>query len=407
MTEREIYRESTRSADLTFTGGEIKIKECDVSSGIGVRTLDEKRLGFAFCQSEEGLAEALEHAKKTARFSVRSGFSFPGKKAFKMPVLFDKGVDPDDLSWLHSMVRELRDVASYKGGRPRVICHADVSEVSLENSSGFEGSYQESGVSVFVECMHGDGYGMSFFTSHSRPKDIAIEGIKAAEMAEATQSAGKPEAGKHTVVMEVEALENLIDTLLPSFSGDWKRRKITKAEEGKMMFSEKFSLYDDGLAPGSGAQPFDDEGTPSERRALIENGQVRSFLYDRETAALEGVERSGACSRDGYDSPPGIGSSNLVVGPGEWNDLGELGSHIEVHYAHGSHTANPTTGDIGLEVSAAFIVEKGEKKPVKGFMLSGNVFEWLNRIAGIEKRQKVFGSFIAPRMAFSEVQVVV
>ena len=406
MTEKEIFRASSRSADLTFTGGEMKIKESDSSSGLGVRVLEDGKLGFAFCQSEDSVEEAIEHGRRMSRFSVKSGFSFPGKKSFPTPDILDKSVDPDDLSWLHSIVREVKDVASHKGGRPRVVCHADVSEVSLENTAGFSGGYSKSAVSLYVECMHGDGFGMSFFASHKKPKDIAVEGVKAAEMAEATQNAGKPKPGKYNVVMEVYALENLIDTLLPSFSGDWKRRKITKLEGGKQMFSDKFSLYEDGLAAGVNARPFDDEGTPSAKTALVERGKVDSFLYDHETAALEGVDASGACSRDSYDSPPSIGTSNLVVGPGTWNDLGELERYVEVHYAHGSHTANPTTGDIGLEVSAAFLVERGERKPVKGFMLSGNVFDWFNNIEGLEKKQKVFGSFISPRMAFRDVRVV-
>lgn len=405
MTESEVFRVSSRSADLTFSGGEMKVKESDLSSGIGIRVLEGRKLGFAFCQDEDGLEEAVAHAGRMSRFSVESGFSFPGERRFSMPDIMDRGVDPDDLSWLRSTVHEVKDVASSKGGRPRVICHADVSEVSLENSSGFSGGYSKSAFSLYVECMHGDGFGMSFLTSHGKPKDAVVEGMKAAEMAEATQNAGKPKAGKYDVVMEVYALENLLDTLLPSFSGDWKRRKITKAEEGKLMFSDKFSLYDDGLAAGANAQPFDDEGTPSAHRALVEKGKVSGFLYDRETAALEGVEASGACSRESYDDPPSIGSSNLVVGPGTWNDLGELEKYIEVHYAHGSHTANPTTGDIGLEVSAAFLVEKGERRPVKGFMLSGNIFDWFNNIE-VEKKQKVFGSLVAPRMAFRDVRVV-
>jgi PmbA protein len=406
MTEHDIFRVSSRSADLTFTGGEMKVKESDISSGIGVRVLEDKKLGFAFCQDENGLKGAIEHAKKISGFSVESGFSFLDKQSFSMPDILDKSVDPDNLPWLHSIVREVRDVASYKGGRPRVMCHADITDISLENTAGFSGKYSRSIVSLYVECMHGDGFGMSYLVSHSKPKDVAVEGVKAAEMALATQNAGKPESGKYTVVMEVQALEDLIDTLLPSFSGDWKRRKITKLAPGEQKFSDKFSLCDDGLTLGANAQPFDDEGTPSARRALVEKGKVSGFLYDRETAALESVEGSGACSRDAYDSPPSIGTSNLIVSPGEWNDLGDLERYIEVHYAHGSHTANVTTGDIGLEVSAAFLVEKGERKPVKGFMLSGNVFDMFSNIEGLEKRQQTHGSFIAPRMAFKDVRVI-
>jgi PmbA protein len=139
---------------------------------------------------------------------------------------------------------------------------------------------------------------------------------------------------------------------------------------------------------------------------MVNGGVVESFLYDRENAALEGVPESGCCSRGGYDSSPSISASNIVISPGDCGDMAEIGKHIELHYAHGSHTANPTTGDIGLEASAAFLVDKGKRTPLKGFMLTGNVFDMFLGIEAIEKKQFAYGSLISPRIAFKGVRVV-
>jgi PmbA protein len=203
-----------------------------------------------------------------------------------------------------------------------------------------------------------------------------------------------------------EALLNLMDVFLPSFSGDWKRRAITKLSPGAKAFNGDLTICEDGLAPGTEARPFDDEGTPSKKRLLVENGAVKSFLYDRETAALEGVSESGACVRPGYDLPPSASPSNIVISPGKVNDLAELGRIIELRSAHGSHTANPTSGDIGLEASSAFLVENGKRTPLKGFMVTGNVFDMFANIEAIEKKQTTYGSLIAPRIAFRNVRVV-
>jgi PmbA protein len=406
MDGHEIFRVSTQSTDITFTGGEMKIKETGTSSGIAVRALHGGKLGFAYSQGEPGLGKALEEAKNLSRFSLQTGFAFSPKAHFQTPDLADRSLDPDDLLYLKSIVDAVREAASSKGGRPRVMCQAGKGDISLENTSGFSGAYAKTSFSLFVECMHGDGYGMSYLTSNWKPKDPETHGHKAAEMAVATQNAGKPESGTYTVVMEVEALESLIGTLLPSLSGDWKRRKMTKLSAGKKAFSDQFTIMEDGTAPGSDARPFDDEGTPSVPRTLVGSGVVHSFLYDRETAALEGIQGSGACSRDSFESPPSIGASNLVISPGSWKDLNDIDRFIEVHYAHGSHTANLTTGDIGLEVSAAFMVEKGKRKPLKGFMLSGNVFDMFADIEAIEARQHAIGSLIAPRIAFKGMRVI-
>jgi len=405
MSGHEVYHVSSRAARLSFSGGELKMKEWGASSGYSIRALNSGRLGFAFCQDEKDVKEKINDARNHARYSVKSGFSFAPKAAFREPDIMDPSLEPDDVEALKALVDEAKEAASSKGGKPRVIATAERDSIAIENTAGFSGGYEKSAFSLYVECMHNDGYGFAFHSSKGLPSSVAEHGRKAADMALSMQKAGKPESGTYTIVMQPEALESILETLMPSLSGDWKRRKMTKLDIGEK-FDKGFSLYEDGLAKGINARPFDDEGTPSERRALIETGEVKSFLYDRETAALAGIKASGACSRESFDSPPSIGASNLVIAPGSWKDLGEIGRYIEVHSAHGSHTANLTTGDIGLEVSVAYLVEKGKRKPVRGFMLSGNVFDMLSNIEAIEKKQRTYGSLIAPRIAFRGVRAV-
>jgi len=397
---------------MLFSSGELKSKEADSSLGYGVRALDSGRLGFAYCQDLKDLKKAIEEARTMARFSVQSGFSFaPQSKPGSVDVC-DDSLSVEDFSGMLGFVEEARDGAEAKGGKARIMLGVSRSHIALENTAGFRGEYDKTDFSLFVECMHDDGYGSAYLGSCKRPSSVHSIGTKAAEMAFQMRGAKKPEPGLYTIVAEPEALMSLLDTLIPSFSGDWKRRGITRLAPGAKVFSEKLSMHEDGLSAGGDARPFDDEGTPSESRPLIENGIVHSFMYDRETAALEARQHgtcgpaAGACSRMGYDSQPVIHSSNVVISPGGYEDLGELGRHIELHSAHGSHTANPTTGDIGLEVSSAFLVEGDKRTPLKGFMLSGNVFELFSKIAGIEKKQQVYGSLVSPRIAFKDVRVV-
>jgi predicted Zn-dependent protease len=138
----------------------------------------------------------------------------------------------------------------------------------------------------------------------------------------------------------------------------------------------------------------------------VDRGRVASFMFDRETAALAKEGWSGACSRETYDHPPTIGQSNIVVSGGDRKDLSDLGRHLEIHSMHGSHTANATTGDFGLEVTVAFLVDKGKRTPVRGFLLSGNVFDTFADIEAVEKDARVLGGLVAPRIAFKGLKVV-
>ena len=176
------------------------------------------------------------------------------------------------------------------------------------------------------------------------------------------------------------------------------------------MFSDSFSLSDSPLSSGSASFPFDDEGTPARETKLIEKGVVLSFMYDRATAALDGASNThacGSCSRSSYSSRPGIGYSNLIIGPGNYNDFEkELDNFILVESLHGAHTANALTGDFSLEVPVAFRFRKGKSSPVRGFMLSGNIFKLFNSILGIEKEFMTYDNLISPRIAFSEVNII-
>jgi PmbA protein len=406
MPEHEIYSVRSESARLVFSGGELKVKESDSGTGFGVRILENGKLGFSYCQSEEKLHAAIGEARRLSGFSVKSGFSFTPKSPSRALDISDETLSNPDFEMLKNYVEDTRRAVESKGGKARIISSIESAEVKIENSAGFSGAYHKTVFSIYAECMHGDGFGHSYLTSHHPPPDLHEFGLKAAEMALSMQGAGKPDTGNYTIVMQPEALDSLLETLIPSFSGDWKRRGMTKLSVGGRLH-ESLTIGEDGIASeGINARPFDDEGTPSQRRFLVENGEVKSFLYDRETAALEGIDAGGSCSRQSYDSAPSIGASNLVISSGSWKDLNELGRFIEVHDAHGSHTANLTSGDIGFEVSGAFLVEKGNRKPVKGFLLSGNVFDMFSNIEGIEQKQHVFGSLIAPRIAFRDVKVV-
>ncbi len=404
MSDHEVYKQDTEITGLTFSGGELKTKETSAFSGYGIRVLDGGRLGFAYCQDKDGLENAKERAKKISRFSAKSGFSFAPKASFSNPEISDPNLDPHDSENLKGLLDQAKDAAQSFGGRVKISVSAQRSSTELENTEGFSGRYDQTGFSVYAECMHGDGLGLAYLSSN-RLEDVSETGLKAAGMAKDMQGAKKPESGNYAVVAQIEALESLLETFLPSFSGDWKRRGITRLEEGQG-FSEMLTICEDGLAKGTSARPFDDEGTPSGKKFLVKDGIVQDFLYDRETAALAGAGSSGACSRDSYDDNPSIGSSNMLVSSGKWNDLGEIERYIELHYAHGAHTANLTTGDIGLEVTAAFLVEREKRTPLKGFMVTGNIFDMFRNIEAVESKTRNLGWLTAPRIAFGNVHIV-
>jgi len=405
----EVFRSEESGCSLTFSGGALKSRERTSEEGYGVRVLKGGRLGFSYCEKKEDIGAARERAASLSRYSPRTGFSFPPRARYPRMRLSDRAVESLEAEEMKGLLGQMRDGVERHAKKSRVILSAGTEAVWIDNSEGFSGAFSSTSVSAYVEGMSGDGFGFAYEEGLSMPRDFTGIGERAGRMAKGMRGAKKPESGEHTVIFTLSALEDLLYVLFPSFSGEWKRKgtSVLGSLLGRRVFSSALSIYDDPLSPASDARPFDDEGTVSRRIPLVEGGILKEFIYDRETAALEGVGKGGFCSRPHFSSPPGASRSNTVIKGGDYADLEEeLGSFIIVHSLHGSHTANTTTGDFGLEVNVAFQKKRGRTAPVRGFLLSGNVFKLLKGNIYLERKAQMLGSIIAPRMAFDGIRVV-
>ena len=401
----EIFCSQGSSTSLTFSGGEIRTREISAEQGYGIRVLKDRKLGFAFCERESGINDATARAARLSRYSPETGFVFAKKRRVPKVKSCDRKVarlEPKELAGLLAQVRGGLEKHAKKS-RVNISCGSE--EVSLSNSEGFDCSYVSSSFSVYAEGMKEDGFGFSYADSVRLPDDLEAIGEEAGMMAKSMMGAKKIKKGKYTVLFEQAALDELLNVLLPSFSGDRIRKKASRlyGRLGEQAFCREFTLADSGLAEGSEARPFDDEGVVSKERVLVEKGVVRGFIYDRETAALAKVRQDGFCSRAHYSSSPGSGNSNILISPGEYRNIEEESKGVlVVHSLHGSHTANTTTGDFGMEVNVAF----HNGKPARGFMLSANIFKLLEGNILLEKDVQAKGNLVSPRVAFEGVQVI-
>ena len=408
MVEREIFYTKGRSISLSYSNKALKRREEISSQGYGIRVVDNGGLGFSYAEREDDVEKATETAVKMAKYSPRPDFYFPGKSVYPSIKVKDEKIAQMDAMQLKEVFEKVKEGAEKYSGNSQISIEIDSDFFSIENSAGFSGECGATSIQAGVEVMDDNGFG--FFSNAFPNLPDADEFYKigeiAAERARETKNPKKIDSGDYIVVFEPEALDDLMDILLPSFSGEWKKRKISYLHDkiGQDVFSEKLSIHDNPLMEeGVNSQPFDDEGVPSEKITLIDKGTAKNFIYNVEVASLEGVKDKGRCSRPSYDSMPGIGFSNIVVDTG---DLSEDEGDISVVSFHGSHTANTTTGDFGIEVNSAFLTKNGKREPIRDFMITGNIFKLFKNIYGIGKRQRKLGTFFAPRIAFSDVQVI-
>ncbi len=150
---------------------------------------------------------------------------------------------------------------------------------------------------------------------------------------------------------------------------------------GQKVASEKVTLVDDGGIPGMyGSEAVDDEGHPTRKNLLIENGILKSYLCGRKGARLLGMESTGSGRRQSYCFAPASRMHNTYLAAGEDDEEEMIRSMDE-----GLYVKELGGGDSGvefsIEVKEAYWVRNGSiSHQVKGITLSGNSMEMIKRV---------------------------
>ena len=164
-----------------------------------------------------------------------------------------------------------------------------------------------------------------------------------------------------------------------------KGASVYAGKLGEQLAQPLLSAYDDGRLPGEwGTDGIDDEGTPTQRTLVIEEGRVSSFLYDRLRADRDGVDSTGNGRRESFRHLPIPRMTNTYIAPGEAEPEAMIAEVKKGFYAvsFAGGQVDPATGDFVFGVSEGYRIESGKvTAPCRGATLIGNCLEAL---AGID-----------------------
>jgi len=169
--------------------------------------------------------------------------------------------------------------------------------------------------------------------------------------------------------------------------GDFNRKGVSafSGRIGQQVASELCTVVDDGTIPGRrGSLNVDDEGTPTGRSVLVENGILRGYLQDRLNARLMGVAPTGNGRRESYAHMPMPRMTNTFMLGGESDPQEVIASIDSGLYAvsFGGGQVDITNGKFVFSASEAYLIEHGKlTRPVKGASLIGNGPDVLTRIS--------------------------
>ena len=295
---------------------------------------------------------------------------------------------------------------------------AQTNNIELVNSKGLElscsmnvcGAYVEAVISRDGEAQESFDFTLGFEDAHALSESVSKKAM-------AKLGACEIPSGKYKIIISGEQMRDVLATFFSVFSGKsaYLGLSLFGNKVGEQVASECITVTDDPMLNGSPIQiNFDGEGVATYRKNVIENGILKTLLYDLSSAQKAGKTSTGNGQRFSYAQPVGIGPFSFYINGGQKSTeelMKIMGDGIYITELKGLHAgANPATGDFSIE-SEGFMVRHGKlAEAVRGFTVAGNFYELLRLVKDISCDVKFgmpsgFSNFGCPDVLFDEISV--
>ena len=410
-----VYSEDTA---VVFENDRLKAIEESQRFAVGLRLFENGRVGNSFVNSLDDIGVLVRNARESALFGDQVEIGLPPASDFPRPQLYYPEVldypKEEAVRIGEDAVRRLKDIDN------RAQLNIEITKgrtfESLRNTSGFDGSFEETGFSFGVAMnLVEDGGGLLDIGYGDSDYSTNLDWDKIFETVEwrykNAMTTVAIESGEYSLLLAPDVADLLIDPVLIASNGKnlYKGISVLSQKEGQKIAGEMFSLVDDPLYDGAtGICPFDGDGVVAGAMPVIENGVFRNFAFDLTTAWRLGRSGNGRARR-GITGLPNPGFSNLILSTGK-NSLEEMIASIKkgiyLISPLGGGQSNMTAGDISVNIGLGYYIENGKiRGRVKNAMIAGNVYDWLMSVSMMEDRLHKLGSMFAPHILIDNVSI--
>ncbi len=166
-----------------------------------------------------------------------------------------------------------------------------------------------------------------------------------------------------------------------------KQASVYVGKLGEQVAQPLLNAYDDGRLPNEwGSDAIDDEGAPTQKTQVIEDGRLTAYLYDHLSAERDGVASTGNGRRESFRHLPLPRMTNTYIAPGDATPEAMIAEVEKGFYAvsFAGGQVEPATGDFVFGVSEGYLIEGGKvTRPCRGATLIGNCLEALMAIDAV------------------------
>lgn len=396
------------------------------SRGAGIRILLGHRVGSSYTSdlTPDGIARMIDAAFEIVEITTEDPFAgLPDAKDLGR-LEGDLQLYSDDIAAISTQQKiELarRAETAAFAFDPRITNSKGASFDTFEgrhifaNSLGFVGEYRRTYCSINVMPIAKEGASMErdYWYSSSRrlagldePEEV---GRIAAERAVRRLGAQKVATQKVPVIFEPRTARSLLDHVFDAVDGRsiYRTASFLAGKLGEKIAAETVNIIDDGTIPGlMGTTPFDDEGVPSRRTVVIENGVLRNYLLNSYAARKLGARTTGNASR-GITGNAGISNGNFYLEKGTQSPREMIRGVKEGFFVTEliGQGVNIVTGDYSRGAAGIWIRDGELAFSVSEVTIASTLQEMLAGIVGIGDDLRFRGSMESPTLMIREMTV--
>lgn len=406
-TEYEIYYMSGAESSVATLNRQVNSSTLTKNGGLCLRVLKDGKMGYASTEllTEQEMIELVDRAISNAAAveKLDTVGIYGGSESYEENRLAK--FEPMTAGELRAAALATAEAIYSADGRitdgTMTQAASSSSEVRIVNSHGLDLSCS-AGVNVIVgeavvdiEGEKESDFSFKALDKNNTGKAIAELVKDATEGALSKIGADVVPSGKYNIVLDGKMMNSFMSVFSSAFSAKQVLDGMSplKDKVGEKIASEIITVIDDPQREGSTVgTPFDAEGVATHRKAVVENGVLKTYLHNRETALAMNTETTANASKGDYASPIGIRPYFFSIEPGKDTAdelLAKAKDGIYITEVKGLHAgANTVTGDFSLE-SAGFMIRDGKRaEAVKSFTVAGNFFELLSSITAVADEVK-------------------
>ena len=400
VAEYELYYQAGASTSVDTFQHSINEFTSSYSGGLCFRCIVNGKMGYA---STENLS--AQQAKSVVAKAVDNAINLEAEEAVFLGEGGQEYEPMDDKSYALPSTEELiakvldtteklyaADPMAVDGCQTQGII--ETSEVAIYNSKGLDlhHSNKASGLIAVGVVSNGKEMSNDYQIKLGKLDLIDTDELVKKAIGGAKEKLGGEVAptGQYPVIFNTDAMCSLLGVYSGIFNSESAQKGLSKlaGREGEVIAAPCVTLIDDPFhCDNPEPRNFDAEGSPTHKKAVIENGVLNTLLYNLKTAAVAGKKTTGNASKGSYDSPVGIRPFTMYLQGGSMTEdelLAKAGNGVYITSLGGLHAgADAISGDFSLQ-SSGYMIENGIKtRYVKSFTVAGNFYELLKNIVAL------------------------